>query len=152
MDPIPQEEVPSEDMPKRRAAFKIARGQLIGKGTYGRVYLGMNATTGDLLAVKQARSHNQKAAGHDKGRIKEMAPMPSTSLSTTTCGGGKMRLRRPSRHVRPLSSVLLGRPHNVFPSARRLPVGHIVGSCSSAQVIQQEPISLGSMKHDHHHT
>ncbi|KAJ9622141.1 mitogen-activated protein kinase kinase kinase [Knufia peltigerae] len=87
MDPIPQEEVPSEDMPKRRAAFKIARGQLIGKGTYGRVYLGMNATTGDLLAVKQARSHNQKAAGHDKGRIKEMAPMPSTSLSTTTCGG-----------------------------------------------------------------
>jgi serine/threonine protein kinase len=29
------------------------KGDLIGRGTYGRVYLGLNATTGDMLAVKQ---------------------------------------------------------------------------------------------------
>lgn len=29
------------------------KGDLIGRGTYGRVYLGLNATTGDMMAVKQ---------------------------------------------------------------------------------------------------
>lgn len=29
------------------------KGDLIGKGTYGRVYLALNATTGDMIAVKQ---------------------------------------------------------------------------------------------------
>lgn len=29
------------------------RGELIGKGTYGRVYLALNATTGEMIAVKQ---------------------------------------------------------------------------------------------------
>lgn len=29
------------------------KGELIGKGTYGRVYLALNATTGDMIAVKQ---------------------------------------------------------------------------------------------------
>ncbi|KAF9455120.1 hypothetical protein P691DRAFT_17727 [Macrolepiota fuliginosa MF-IS2] len=33
--------------------FKWVRGELIGKGTYGRVYLAMNATTGEMIAVKQ---------------------------------------------------------------------------------------------------
>ncbi|KAF8640370.1 hypothetical protein AX17_000041 [Amanita inopinata Kibby_2008] len=33
--------------------FKWVRGELIGKGTYGRVYLAMNASTGEMLAVKQ---------------------------------------------------------------------------------------------------
>ncbi|KAJ9631271.1 mitogen-activated protein kinase kinase kinase [Knufia peltigerae] len=81
LDPIPQEEVPSEDMPKRQATFKIIRGQLIGKGTYGRVYLGMNATTGDFLAVKQVEV-NQKAAGHDKERIKEMVAALDQEIET----------------------------------------------------------------------
>ncbi|KAI1619838.1 mitogen-activated protein kinase [Exophiala viscosa] len=81
LDPIPQEEVPSEDMPKRQATFKIIRGQLIGKGTYGRVYLGMNATTGEFLAVKQVEV-NQKAAGHDKDRIKEMVAALDQEIDT----------------------------------------------------------------------
>jgi serine/threonine protein kinase len=34
-------------------AFKWVRGELIGKGTYGRVYLAMNANTGEMMAVKQ---------------------------------------------------------------------------------------------------
>ncbi|KAH9487024.1 MAP kinase kinase kinase mkh1 [Psilocybe cubensis] len=33
--------------------FKWVRGELIGKGTYGRVYLALNATTGEMIAVKQ---------------------------------------------------------------------------------------------------
>lgn len=33
--------------------FKWVRGELIGKGTYGKVYLAMNATTGEMIAVKQ---------------------------------------------------------------------------------------------------
>jgi mitogen-activated protein kinase kinase kinase len=35
------------------ATFKWVRGELIGKGTYGRVYLALNATTGEMIAVKQ---------------------------------------------------------------------------------------------------
>jgi len=37
----------------RIATFKWVRGELIGKGTYGRVYLALNATTGEMIAVKQ---------------------------------------------------------------------------------------------------
>ncbi|TDL28512.1 Pkinase-domain-containing protein [Rickenella mellea] len=33
--------------------FKWVRGELIGRGTYGRVYLALNATTGEMIAVKQ---------------------------------------------------------------------------------------------------
>lgn len=81
LDPIPQEDVPKEDAPKRSTTFKILRGQLIGKGTYGRVYLGMNATTGDFLAVKQVEV-NQKAAGQDKDRIKEMVAALDVEIDT----------------------------------------------------------------------
>jgi mitogen-activated protein kinase kinase kinase len=81
LDPIPQEEVPQEDAPKRQATFKIIRGQLIGKGTYGRVYLGMNATTGEFLAVKQVEV-NQKAALHDKERVKEMVAALDQEIDT----------------------------------------------------------------------
>ncbi|KIW69673.1 hypothetical protein, variant [Phialophora macrospora] len=81
LDPIPQEEVPTDDTPKRQATFKIIRGQLIGKGTYGRVYLGMNATTGEFLAVKQVEV-NQKAAGQDKDRIKEMVAALDQEIDT----------------------------------------------------------------------
>lgn len=33
--------------------FKWVRGELIGRGTYGSVYLGLSAITGELLAVRQ---------------------------------------------------------------------------------------------------
>ncbi|KIY02555.1 uncharacterized protein Z520_01020 [Fonsecaea multimorphosa CBS 102226] len=81
LDPIPQEDVPTDETPKRQATFKIIRGQLIGKGTYGRVYLGMNATTGEFLAVKQVEV-NQKAAGQDKDRIKEMVAALDQEIDT----------------------------------------------------------------------
>lgn len=31
------------------ATFKWVRGELIGRGTYGRVYLALNATTGEMI-------------------------------------------------------------------------------------------------------
>lgn len=39
--------------PEARPIFKWVKGDLIGKGTYGRVYLALNATTGEMIAVKQ---------------------------------------------------------------------------------------------------
>lgn len=34
-------------------SFKWVKGELIGRGTYGQVFLALNVTTGDMLAVKQ---------------------------------------------------------------------------------------------------
>lgn len=54
----------------RQATFKWFKGELIGKGTYGRVYLGMNATTGEFLAVKQVEvSRNSGDTDHQKEMI-----------------------------------------------------------------------------------
>lgn len=81
LDPIPQEDVPTDKTPRRQATFKIIRGQLIGKGTYGRVYLAMNATTGDFLAVKQVEV-NPKVAGQDKERVKELVAAMDQEIDT----------------------------------------------------------------------
>ena len=35
--------------------FKWVRGELIGEGIYGQVYLALNATTGEMIAVKQVK-------------------------------------------------------------------------------------------------
>lgn len=67
--------------PARQATFKWMKGQLIGKGTFGRVYLGMNMTTGELIAVKQVEV-NAKAAGQDKERIKEMVRSLDIEIDT----------------------------------------------------------------------
>ncbi|KAL9601008.1 MAG: hypothetical protein Q9219_002830 [cf. Caloplaca sp. 3 TL-2023] len=74
------EQVPP-DLPAGTNSFQIARGQLIGKGSYGRVYLGINLTTGDLLAVKQVEV-NQRAAGTDKERMKEMVKALDQEIDT----------------------------------------------------------------------
>jgi len=37
----------------RPATFKWLKGELIGRGNYGKVYLAMNLTTGEMIAVKQ---------------------------------------------------------------------------------------------------
>lgn len=76
---IPQ--VPRDAVPKRQATFRWFKGQLIGKGTYGRVYLGMNATTGEFLAVKQVEV-NAKAAGNDKEKIREMVAALDQEIDT----------------------------------------------------------------------
>lgn len=73
--------IAQDSLPKRQTTFKIIRGQLIGKGTYGRVYLGINATTGEFLAVKQVEV-NQKAAGQDKDKMKEMVAALDQEIDT----------------------------------------------------------------------
>lgn len=70
-----------KDLPPGQNSFQIGRGQLIGKGSYGRVYLGINLTTGDFLAVKQVEV-NQKAAGHDKDKMKEMVSALDQEIDT----------------------------------------------------------------------
>ena len=74
------ESVP-KDLPPGTNSFQIGRGQLIGKGSYGRVYLGINLTTGDFLAVKQVEV-NQKAAGQDKDKMREMVAALDQEIDT----------------------------------------------------------------------
>ena len=69
------------DLPPGINSFQIGRGQLIGKGSYGRVYLGINLTTGDLLAIKQVEV-NQKGAGQDKDKMKEMVAALDQEIDT----------------------------------------------------------------------
>lgn len=66
---------------KRQTTFRWFKGQLIGKGTYGRVYLGMNATTGEFLAVKEVEV-NAKAAGGDKNKMQEMVAALDQEIDT----------------------------------------------------------------------
>ncbi|PHH89981.1 hypothetical protein CDD83_4809 [Cordyceps sp. RAO-2017] len=74
-------QIPQDTLPKRQTTFRWFKGQLIGKGTYGRVYLGMNATTGEFLAVKEVEV-NPKAAGGDKGKMREMVAALDQEIDT----------------------------------------------------------------------
>ncbi|KAG2044939.1 kinase-like domain-containing protein [Suillus americanus] len=44
------------NLDSRAGVLKWVRGELIAKGTYGRVYLALNATTGEMFAVKQVET------------------------------------------------------------------------------------------------
>ncbi|KAF2166283.1 hypothetical protein M409DRAFT_23474 [Zasmidium cellare ATCC 36951] len=85
LDTIPQDTIPVGNVqhvkPERQPTFKWMRGQLIGKGTFGRVYLGMNTTTGELLAVKQVEV-NPKAANTDPAKIREMVKALDQEIDT----------------------------------------------------------------------
>ena len=89
LETIPQEPPAATPMPpsgnkavpQRQQTFKWVKGQLIGKGTFGRVYLGMNTTTGELLAVKQVEV-NPRAAGQDKEKIKAMVKALDQEIDT----------------------------------------------------------------------
>ncbi|KAI0514638.1 hypothetical protein F5B22DRAFT_636966 [Xylaria bambusicola] len=76
---VPQ--IPQDVLPKRQTTFRWFKGELIGKGTYGRVYLGMNATTGEFLAVKEVEV-NPKAAGGDKNKMKELLAALDQEIDT----------------------------------------------------------------------
>jgi serine/threonine protein kinase len=57
------------------------RGELIGAGAFGRVYLGLNNDTGQLMAVKQARA--------------AMARNGTSSAAVSAAGGGWVLLPWP---------------------------------------------------------
>ncbi|GAM86449.1 hypothetical protein ANO11243_044630 [Dothideomycetidae sp. 11243] len=79
--PIPSHTGAARDEPQRQPTFKWMRGQLIGKGTFGRVYLGMNTTTGELLAVKQVEV-NPKTPNADPSKIREMVKALDQEIDT----------------------------------------------------------------------
>ncbi|KAJ7822076.1 kinase-like domain-containing protein [Mycena olivaceomarginata] len=51
------------------ATFKWVRGELIGRGTYGRVYLALNATTGEVIAVKQVEIPRTASDKNDSRQV-----------------------------------------------------------------------------------
>ncbi|KAK4124303.1 Pkinase-domain-containing protein [Parathielavia appendiculata] len=85
LNTIPQDNLPMQqnnpNVPKRQTTFRWFKGQLIGKGTFGRVYLGMNATTGEFLAVKEVEV-NPKAAQGDKKKMQELVAALDQEIDT----------------------------------------------------------------------
>jgi len=80
LETIPDTTESASAVPQRQATFKWVKGQLIGKGTFGKVYLGMNTTTGELLAVKQVEV--KPRAGTDKDKIKDMVHALDQEIDT----------------------------------------------------------------------
>ncbi|WFD26993.1 mitogen-activated protein kinase kinase kinase [Malassezia nana] len=67
--------------PTQRPVFKWVKGDLIGKGTYGRVYLALNATTGEMIAVKQVELP-QTAADRDSSRQQSIVAALKSEIDT----------------------------------------------------------------------
>ncbi|KII92237.1 hypothetical protein PLICRDRAFT_103206 [Plicaturopsis crispa FD-325 SS-3] len=61
--------------------FKWVRGELIGRGTYGRVYLALNATTGEMIAVKQVEM--PRTTG-DKNHLRQVNVVEALKLESET--------------------------------------------------------------------
>lgn len=55
------------------------RGELIGKGTYGRVYLALNATTGEMIAVKQVEIPRTASDREDSRQVSVVEALKSES-------------------------------------------------------------------------
>ncbi|KAF9076192.1 hypothetical protein BDP27DRAFT_1414728 [Rhodocollybia butyracea] len=67
---------PSAPLP---TTFKWVRGELIGRGTYGRVYLALNATTGEMIAVKQVEIPQTASDKNDSRQIAVVQALKSES-------------------------------------------------------------------------
>lgn len=52
--------------------FQWVRGDLLGKGSYGRVYLALNATTGEIMAVKQVETPTTPSDRIDSRQVEVM--------------------------------------------------------------------------------
>ncbi|KAJ7596945.1 MAP kinase [Mycena floridula] len=61
--------------------FKWVRGELIGRGTYGRVYLALNATTGEMIAVKQVEIPRSAS---DKNEPRHITVVQALKLESET--------------------------------------------------------------------
>ena len=63
------------------AIFKWVRGELIGKGTYGKVYVALNATTGEMIAVKQVEMPRTE---NDRNDSRQVAVVEALKLESET--------------------------------------------------------------------
>ena len=63
------------------AIFKWVRGELIGKGNFGRVYLAMNVTTGEMIAVKQVEIPRTAS---DRGDARQANVVEALKLESET--------------------------------------------------------------------
>ncbi|OCH94776.1 Pkinase-domain-containing protein [Obba rivulosa] len=61
--------------------FRWVRGELIGKGTYGKVYLALNATTGEMIAVKQVE---MPRTASDKSDSRQVTVVEALKLESET--------------------------------------------------------------------
>lgn len=70
---------PLPESPSGSATFKWVRGELIGRGTYGRVYLALNATTGEMIAVKQVEIPQTASDKNDSRQVTVVQALKSES-------------------------------------------------------------------------
>jgi serine/threonine protein kinase len=63
------------------AIFKWVRGELIGKGNFGRVYMALNATTGEMIAVKQVEIPRTAS---DKNDTRQVTVVEALKLESET--------------------------------------------------------------------
>ncbi|AOA63360.1 MAP kinase kinase kinase [Komagataella phaffii CBS 7435] len=59
--------------------FSWVRGEMIGKGTYGKVFLALNVTTGEMMAVKQV---DLPSSGHNSSVFKEVVDAILSEVDT----------------------------------------------------------------------
>ncbi|WFC97612.1 mitogen-activated protein kinase kinase kinase [Malassezia yamatoensis] len=78
---VPDTTVGPEVEPNARPVFKWVKGDLIGKGTFGRVYLALNATTGEMIAVKQVELP-QTSADRDSSRQRDVVAALRSEIET----------------------------------------------------------------------
>ncbi|KAI0304802.1 hypothetical protein BC826DRAFT_978271 [Russula brevipes] len=67
--------------PAPKPIFKWVRGELIGKGNFGRVYLALNATTGEMIAVKQVEIPRTAS---DKNDTRQVTVVEALKLESET--------------------------------------------------------------------
>jgi mitogen-activated protein kinase kinase kinase len=63
------------DHPIFSVSYKWIKGDLIGRGTYGHVYIALSVTTGETIAVKQVempRTYSDKEDQRTKGMISSL--------------------------------------------------------------------------------
>lgn len=63
------------------ANFIWVKGELIGKGTYGRVYWALNATTGEMIAVKQVEMPRTVSDKRDTRQVSVVEALKAESAT-----------------------------------------------------------------------
>ncbi|KAF8527883.1 kinase-like protein [Hysterangium stoloniferum] len=66
-------------VPNPKPIFKWIKGDLIGKGTYGRVYLALNATASEMIAVKQVEVPKTASDQNDSRQMQVVEALISES-------------------------------------------------------------------------